>query len=80
MIRKGQFIVNHLHFKLKVPETRIGGYLFAMLDEEFEEIEHEYRKYAITKLHDPKEWEEGIELAEKMFGIGKKRKKAKPAS
>ena len=49
--RKGQFIVNHLRFKLKVPEERIGGYLFAMLDEDFEKIEHEYRKYVITRLH-----------------------------
>ena len=49
--RKGQFIVNHLRFTLKIPEPNIGRYLFNMLDEEFEEIAHTYRKYAIQEIH-----------------------------
>lgn len=55
-IRKGQFISNYLRFKLKVPREHIDSYLYGMHDEEFEKIEHEYRMYVISKMHDPNEW------------------------
>lgn len=51
--RKGQFIVNHIRFNLKIPEERIWSYLFNMHDEELLELEREYRLYIIKELHKP---------------------------
>jgi hypothetical protein len=59
--RKGQFIVNHLRFKLKVPDERIGGYLFAMHDEEFAKLELEYHNYIIPYIHGVKSRDEEVE-------------------
>ncbi|WP_415283927.1 hypothetical protein [Candidatus Nitrososphaera sp. FF02] len=33
-----------------------------MHDEELEKIEHEYRMYAISKIHDPNEWSESMKI------------------
>ena len=77
--RKGQFIVNYLRFELKIPETNIGRYLFKLSDEEFEEIEHEYRKYAIKQIHDPKEWKGELQpLGKMLYDDYRKREGKKP--
>lgn len=51
--RKGQFIINHLRFNLKIPEEVIGKYLFNMTDEDLAQLEHEYRLYVIKEIHKP---------------------------
>ena len=51
--RKGQFIVNHIRFKLKIPEDRIWHYLFDMRDEDFAELEKEYSIYVAGEIHKP---------------------------
>jgi len=51
--RKGQFIINHLRFDLRIPEEVIGKYLFNMMDEDFEKLEQQYRMYVIEEIHKP---------------------------
>jgi len=51
--RKGQFIVNHFRFVLKIPEENIGRVMFNLFDEEFDKIERVYRAYVIKELHKP---------------------------
>jgi hypothetical protein len=80
VIRKGQFIVNYLRFKLRIPEEDHPSYLFGLHDEEFEKMEHEYRKYVIAALHSP---DGGKKELTRIFGnpVKMKRKvKAKSAS
>lgn len=67
MQRKGQFIFNKLRPKLlhttvidkdgvehDFPYYNLHGVLFGISDEEFEEIEKEYRKYVLAELHPPR--------------------------
>ena len=63
-LRKGQFIVNHMR-GMKIPDKEIGRRLFAMRNEEFEEIERAYRMYVISKIHDPKEWDDVFKRLDK---------------
>lgn len=51
--RKGQFIINHFRFTLKIPEADIGRVMFNLLDEELDKIEREYRAYVIKEIHKP---------------------------
>lgn len=66
-MRKGQFIFNKLRPRLlqamvidkegkehEFPYYNLHGVLFAISDEEFEEIEKEYRKYILAELHPPR--------------------------
>ncbi len=50
VVRKGQFIVNMLN-RIGVSREDIGRFLHGLNDEEFEEIEHEYRKYLLSVIH-----------------------------
>jgi len=51
--RKGQFIVNHVRFVLKIEESQIGRVMFNTTDEEFDDIERAYRAYVIKEIHKP---------------------------
>jgi hypothetical protein len=72
--RKGQFIFNALRPKLQhetvvdkdgvehfFPYANLHAVLFGLSDEDFEKIEQDYRKYVISKLHNPKDWENEID-------------------
>ena len=48
--RKGQFIVNMLN-AIGVSREDVGRFLHGLNDEEFEELEHEYKKYLFSVIH-----------------------------
>jgi hypothetical protein len=79
-VRKGQFIINYLSTKLKIPDGQLGRYLFKLSDEEFEEIEHEYRKYIIPRIHDPNEWQGELQPIGKALYEGYRNKQKESSS
>jgi hypothetical protein len=52
-------------------QSLLQGYLFNMLDEEFEVMEHEYRKYAIEQIHKPIDREEAEDFRRVFDELGK---------
>lgn len=75
--RKAQFIVNFMQFNLKIPRERHSQYLFGMSDEAFERIEHEYRNYIISQIHDPSKWQGELKPVGKMLHDDQRGKKSK---
>jgi len=65
--RKGQFIVNHFRFALKIPEEHIGRVMFNERDEDWEKIEQMYRIYVIKEIHKPERQarQEDIEMLQR---------------
>jgi hypothetical protein len=72
-------IVNKEGAEHRFPYANLHAVLFNLRDEDFEKIEHDYRKYIISRLHDPKEWDESMErvlkTAKKMNSKKEKPKK-----